>query len=292
MSWTITRRGSARSTSSHVVSRNTLRYPRQAVIDIHCHILPGLDDGPDTIEIATAMAEMAIADGITHVVATPHAHPDYAFEPAKIRQRRDELQRRFEGRLTLATGCDFHLSYENLSDIRTASSRYTINQKNYLLVEFADFSIPPSLDQALHELQLAGLVPIVTHPERNPLIRAQPKRLFKWIRQGCYAQVTAQSLLGQFGRSAQEASQKWLTAGAVHFIASDAHNVTSRPLRLKETFDWVAKTYSEELARSLLVENPLAAFEGRPLPFVPEPDEEAGTAGSRGARRKKRFWFF
>lgn len=235
---------------------------------------------------------MAIADGITHVVATPHAHPNFAFEPAKIRRLRDELQRSFEGRLTLATGCDFHLSFENLSDIRTEPSRFTINQKNYLLVEFADFSIPPSLDQALHELQLAGLVPIVTHPERNPLIRAQPERLFKWIRQGCYAQVTAQSLLGKFGRSAQEASQKWLDAGIVHFIASDAHNVTSRPLRLKETFDWIAKTYSEDLARSLLVKNPLAAFEGRPLPFVPEPDEASGASGSRSARRKKRFWFF
>jgi protein-tyrosine phosphatase len=265
----------------------------RAVIDIHCHILPGLDDGPDSIEISIAMAEMAIADGITHVIGTPHAHPNFAFDSGKIRERRDELQRLFEGGLILATGCDFHLSYENLEDIRFEPSRYTLNQKNYLLVEFADFSIPPALDQALHNLQLAGLVPIVTHPERNPLIRAQPERLFKWLGQGCYAQVTAQSLLGKFGRAAQETSQRWLAEGAVHFIASDAHNVTSRPLRLKETFDWVAKTHGEDVARALLVDNPLAAFEGRPLPFVPETSEGGlRKSDSRGLRGKKRFWFF
>jgi protein-tyrosine phosphatase len=264
------------------------------VIDIHCHILPGLDDGPESLEIAVAMAEMAVADGITHVIGTPHAHPEFAFKPEKIRERRDELQMMFEGRLILATGCDFHLSYENLEDIRREPTRFTLNQKNYLLVEFADYSIPPSLDQALHNLQLAGLTPIVTHPERNPLIRAQPERLFKWLRQGCYAQVTAQSLLGKFGRSAQATSQEWLAAGGVHFIASDAHNVTSRPLRLKETFDWVAKTHGEGVAQALLVKNPMAAFDGEPLPFVPEIDDErfGDESDRRGGRRKKRFWFF
>jgi protein-tyrosine phosphatase len=263
------------------------------VIDIHCHILPGLDDGPDSLEVSVAMGEMAIADGITHVIGTPHAHSDHVFDPVKIKQRRDELQERFEGRLILATGCDFHLSYENLEAIRFDPNRYTLNQKNYLLVEFADFSIPPSLDQALHNLQLAGLVPIVTHPERNPLIRAQPDRLFKWLGQGCYVQVTAQSLLGRFGKSAQACSQRWLADGGVHFIASDAHNVTSRPLRLKETFDWVAKIHGGDVARALLEDNPRAAFEGQPLPFVPEiGDDSSGKSDSRGARGKKRFWFF
>ena len=164
-----------------IVNRGTLGYSRLTVIDIHCHILPGLDDGPESIDISIAMAEMAIADGITHVIGTPHAHSDHVFDPVKIKERRDELQALFEGRLIVATGCDFHLSYENLEDIRFDPNRYTLNQKNYLLVEFADFSIPPSLDQALHNLQLAGLLPIVTHPERNPLIRAQPDRLFKWL---------------------------------------------------------------------------------------------------------------
>jgi len=237
------------------------------------------------------MAEMAIADGITHVIGTPHASPNHAFVPDLVRQRRDELQSRFEGRLKLATGCDFHLSFENLQEIRHEATRFTLNQKNYLLVEFADYSIPPTLDQALHELQLAGLRPIITHPERNPLIRAQPDRLYKWLRQGCYAQVTAQSLLGRFGESAKEMADVWLDAGAIHFLASDAHNTTSRPLQLKGAFDHVAQTRGEDVARAVLIDNPLAAFEGRPLPWVPELPDDADMAGAT-ARKKRRFWFF
>jgi protein-tyrosine phosphatase len=277
-----------------VVISLCLRYAARQMVDIHCHILPGLDDGAESLEISCAMAEMAIEDGVTHVIGTPHASQNHPFVPELVRQRRDELQARFEGRLILATGCDFHLSFENIQDIRQNSSRYTLNQKNYLLVEFADYSIPSSLDQALHEMQLAGLRPIITHPERNPLIRAQPERLYKWLRQGCYAQVTAQSLLGKFGKSAQEMTAHWLDARAVHFVASDAHNITSRPLRLKAAFDELAKTRGEDVAQALLVDNPLAAFEGRPLPYVPELADDIGesNSASRGQSRRKRFWFF
>jgi protein-tyrosine phosphatase len=264
------------------------------MIDIHCHILPGLDDGAESLDVACAMAEMAIVDGITHIIGTPHASQNHPFVPELVRQRRDELQAKFNGQLTLATGCDFHLSFENLQDIRHEPTRFTLNQKTYLLVEFAEYSIPPSLDQALHQLHLAGLRPIITHPERNPLIRAQPERLFHWLQQGCYSQVTAQSLLGRFGKAAQEAAENWLDGNAIHFLASDAHNTTSRPLKLKETFDLVAMRRGEDVAKALLLENPLAAFEGRSLPYVPEVAEELAVIGTsaRARKRKKKFWFF
>src|SRR5215469_12935110 len=95
-----------------------VRYSRLQMIDIHCHILPALDDGADSLETACAMAEMAITDGITHIIGTPHANQNHTFIPELVKQRRDELQDKFEGRLTFATGCDFHLSFENLQDIR------------------------------------------------------------------------------------------------------------------------------------------------------------------------------
>jgi protein-tyrosine phosphatase len=262
------------------------------MVDIHCHILPGLDDGAESMEIACAMAEMAIEDGVTHVIGTPHASSGHKFLPESIKQRRDELQARFAGRLVLATGCDFHMSFENLQEIRSDAARFTLNQKSYLLVEFADYSIPPSLDQALHQLQLAGLHPIITHPERNPLIRAQPERLFGWLAQGCYAQITAQSLHGKWGQGAQQRAEEWLTMGAVHFVASDAHNVTSRPLRLKETYELIVKEHGDDIARALLVENPLAAFEGRPLPYVPEIGEEREKPGAAKLGSWRRFWPF
>jgi protein-tyrosine phosphatase len=260
------------------------------MVDIHCHIFHGLDDGADTLETSLQMAEMAIADGITHVVATPHANSTYKFNPELIRQRQDELQAAVGDRLKLATGCDFHLSFENLQDLEKNPQKYTINQKTYLLVEFADFSIPPAMDGAIHHLHLAGLSPIITHPERNALLRAKPERMYRWLHQGSYVQITAQSLLGRFGAAAQQSAEEWLDEDRVHFVASDAHNLKSRPLQLRAAFDLVAERRGEEIANALFRENPLAAFEGRSLPYEPEqPDSDAKPVQSR---KRKRFLFF
>jgi protein-tyrosine phosphatase len=255
------------------------------MVDIHCHLLPGLDDGPETLETSLQMAEMAIQDGITHVIATPHANDRYPFVPETVRQRRDEIQNLLGSRLQIATGCDFHLSFENLNDLRRGPQKYTLNQRNYLLVEFADFAIPPTIDATLHELHLSGVQPIITHPERNALIRANPARLESWIRQGCYVQVTALSLLGRFGGPAKQFSRWLLDRDAIHFVASDAHNLKGRPLLLRKASEEVARRRSEAVAQSLFVANPMAAFEGQPLPYVPEPPDFT-------ARKKKRFWFF
>lgn len=258
------------------------------MIDIHCHLLPGLDDGPDSLEESLEMAQMAIEDGITHVVATPHANDRFPFLPELIQRRRDELQQRIGDRLALATGCDFHLSFENLEDVRTNPAKYTINQRNYLLVEFASFSIPPSMDDTLHQLQLLGVQPIITHPERNGLLCGNPKRLQGWLERGCYTQVTAQSLLGRFGEAARYWAEAWLDQDRVHFIASDAHSPKSRPPRLREAYQAVAARRGEEVAQALFHDNPLAAFEGRPLPYVPEPTDSKTSP----PKRRKRFFFF
>jgi len=258
------------------------------MVDIHCHILPGLDDGPDAIETSVQMAEAAAADGITHVVATPHANDMFVFNPETIQTRRQELQQRMGDRLQLLTGCDFHLSFENLQAVHENSSRFTINQKNYLLVEFADFAIPPSLDQALKELLMKGLKPVITHPERNPILSVNRSRVTGWVHDGCYVQVTAGALLGRFGKRAQGAAEAWLDEDAVHFVASDAHNTSSRPIQLKPAFDVVAQRKGEPVARALFRENPMAAIEGGMLPYLPDAQDPVTEAQPR----RKRFLFF
>lgn len=263
------------------------------MIDIHCHILPDLDDGSDSLETSLKMAEMAIEDGVTHVIATPHANNDYPFVPKLVSSRRDELQAKVGERLQIGTGCDFHLSYENFEALRQEPARFALNQKNYLLVEFANFSVPASLDQTLHQLQLLGLHPIITHPERNPLIRSDWERLWGWLHQGCFVQVTAQSLTGGFGERAQTAAETLLDSNAIHFIASDAHNLTSRPLRLKSAHDLIADRKGIEIAQALFEENPRAAFEGSPLPYLPAfPEVKSSRTQEKTAGRRKRFWFF
>jgi protein-tyrosine phosphatase len=219
------------------------------------------------------------------VVATPHASTGYPFDFARVRAARDDLQSRLGDRLHLATGCDFHLNPENLAALRTSPAQFCINQKDYLLVEFNEFSIPPAMDQALHHLQLAGLRPVITHPERNGILRAQPERLLRCVRTGCYGQITAGSLLGAFGSGAKSDSIAWIAQGLIHFVSSDAHNTTSRPLQLHPAFEFVRSQFGEKTAQALFVDNPLAAFEGRTLPYMPE-------AAERPAGRRKRFFFF
>ena len=183
-----------------------------------------MDDGAKSLEDSLAMAEMAIADGITHVVATPHSSDEFRFDFAAVERAAGELQAAVGTRLKIATGCDFHLNLENLAALRQNATPFCVHQKTYMLVEFNEFAIPPVVDQTLYEIQLAGLRPVVTHPERNAILRAQPERLEKWIQHGCYSQVTGGSLLGRFGPGAQQTSEQWIGRGLVHFVASDAHN--------------------------------------------------------------------
>jgi protein-tyrosine phosphatase len=255
------------------------------MVDLHCHILPGVDDGADSMEVSLAMAEMAVADGITHVVATPHSSDRFFFDFARVRRLRDELQAKIGDRLKIATGCDFHLNPENLDALRKNAPPYCINQLDYLLLEFNEISIPRGMDQTLHEIQLGGVRPIITHPERNSILRTHPERLRQWVRQGCFAQVTGGSLTGVFGPVAQRMAVEWIREGLIHFVASDAHNTRARPLRLQPAYDAVVDQFGEPIANALFLENPLAAFEGRELPHVPEVEEPA-------LPRRKWFFFF
>jgi len=259
-------------------------YALTHMVDLHCHILPGIDDGPDNLEESLAMAEDAIADGITHVAATPHASDGYPFDFATVQRLRDDLQARLGDRLTLATGCDFHVNPENLAALRESAPRFCINQRDYLLLEFNEFSIPPSMDRTLHELQLTGLRPIITHPERNAILRMQTERLRKWVTLGCFVQVTGNALTGTFGARARRDGLRWIAEGIVHFVSSDAHNTGSRPLRLRAAYDLVATEFGVEKAEALFRDNPLAAWEGRELPHVPEVATEPA--------KRKRFFFF
>jgi protein-tyrosine phosphatase len=254
------------------------------MVDLHCHILSGMDDGAKSVEESLAMAEMAIADGITHVVATPHSNSNYHFDFAVVQQACRELQQAVGERLKLATGCDFHLSPENLAALKRNAAPFCIHQKDYLLVEFNDFSIPPAMDETIYQIQLAGLRSIITHPERNGIIRTQPERLEKWIRTGGYGQVTGGSLTGTFGPAARQSALSWIARGLIHFVASDAHNLTRRPQKLSAAYEVVLAEFGREKAEALFVGNPLAAFEGRPLPHVPEIMVERP--------KKKRFLFF
>ena len=244
------------------------------MVDIHHHLLPGLDDGSNSMETSIAMAKLAAADGITHVVCSPHANGNYAFDPAVNAAKTEALRARLTEQkipLTLGSGCDFHLSFYNVNQARKDPARFSINGLGYLLVEVPDYGLPPGLTETFYELQLAGLTPILTHPERNPTLQKDPERMKEWLRGGLLIQVTADSLTGHKGKRAQRMAHDLLEKRWVHFLATDAHNTTSRPPRMREAHNMVASQYGASYAHALCLTNPLAAFLGKQFEVAEEP---------------------
>ena len=242
------------------------------MVDIHHHLLPGLDDGSTDLDTSIAMARMAAEDGITHIVATPHANGSYAYDPTANQALLQTLRETLAGEgvpLTLGLGCDFHLSYDNIQGARSDPHRYTINATDYLLIELPDFAIPPQLEESFYDLRMAGTHLILTHPERNPVLQKHPKRLAEWIQQGMLIQVTTSSVLGHMGPVAEKMAHKLLAERSVHFLATDAHNTGRRPPKMRAACELVAKKHGSEYANLICRENPLAVFEGRSLPAQP-----------------------
>jgi protein-tyrosine phosphatase len=257
------------------------------MIDIHHHLLFGLDDGPSDIEISVAMAEMSIQNGVTHIVCTPHSSEHYKFDPALNRERMETVQKRVGNKVTLALGCDFHLMFDNIEDAIANPTKYTINGKNYLLVP--DHGISQNMREIFFRLGVAGMTSIITHPERNPVLARHPERMADWLRAGCYIQITAASLTGRFGKVAQKVSHELLKRNWVNFLATDAHDLTSRPPMLRDAYMLVADKYGKETADRLCIHNPHAAFYGEAMPPQPEPEglhPELETRGSVGLLSK------
>ena len=241
------------------------------MFDIHYHLLFGVDDGPKEFEDSLALGEASIVDGVTHIVCTPHSNDKYNFDPALNRERMLMLQERFEGRLTLGLGCDFHLSFENVEDLYKDPSRYTINGGRYLLVEFPDFGIQPNIANVFYKMITSGITPIITHPERNPTILNDSSIMIEWLRIGCLVQVTASSLTGRFGSRAQEMSVKLLKKNWIHIIASDAHSTERRGPAMSKAYAWLTDEWGQETAERLCVLNPKAVYFDELLPQQPAP---------------------
>ncbi|MEO5926297.1 MAG: CpsB/CapC family capsule biosynthesis tyrosine phosphatase [Bryobacteraceae bacterium] len=251
------------------------------MIDIHSHVLFGVDDGARTIEDSLAMLRMAAEHGTTDIVATPHASPSYKFDPECNRDRLAQLEEQAGGVLRLHTGCDFHLSFDNIQDAIEHPSKYTIDHKNYLMVEFSDMLVFHNTAEIFGRLMDAGMIPVITHPERNPLLRQRIDTMAEWIAEGARVQVTAQSLTGRFGKRAEAFSRRLLDRGMVHVIASDGHDIEHRPPCMDTAFEWLKANYSEETATLLCVTNPGAALASEPM--------QSATVSK--PRSGKRSWF-
>ena len=236
------------------------------MFDIHSHILPEVDDGPKSWEAAEAMCRMAAADGIERMVATPHSNDRYFYDREYLSNLLQELQRRIGDRPKLSLGCDFHLSFENMQSALQDPTRYRIGNGRYLLVEFSNFSIPAQVDEWFTNMCQAGTTPIITHPERNPILQESPQRVLQWIELGCTVQVTGSIFTGSWGARARQVAEWLLQRKGVHFLATDAHDTERRPPVLSAARRALAKQFGEPIAHALVEANPQAVMNDTPLP--------------------------
>jgi len=235
------------------------------VIDLHTHILPGLDHGPADWSEALEMCRIAVADGITTIAATPHVSEVFPNTPERIAGAIDELRSRLAAAavpLTVVAGGDYHIR----PDLAPGNVLTLGGNGRYFLLEFPYQVLPPRADAFVRILLGRGLTPIVTHPERTVSLQHDWRRLEPLVKEGALVQLTAGSLVGDFGRAAAAAAERFLKKGWVHLLASDAHWARERVPRLAQGRDAAARLLGPAGAQALVDANARAVLEGRDLP--------------------------
>lgn len=241
------------------------------MIDIHFHCLPGIDDGPSGWEEAVALCRAAAADGTTKLIATPHVlRNGWVNDDAGVR---DQLVLRLNtllgGRPSVLAGCEYFFSSDllQLIDRGRGGPLTRLNRTRYLLLEFPPGPLPHGTFATFHELSMMDITPVIAHPERNRLFATSSERLADLVDRGALVQITAGSLLGDFGDGPQGACEEFFRRGIVHLLASDAHSLDRRPPRLAAARRFVRMKWGSEAEAGLFEANPAALLRSEPLPW-------------------------
>ncbi|HEY5648962.1 MAG TPA: CpsB/CapC family capsule biosynthesis tyrosine phosphatase [Nitrospiria bacterium] len=228
------------------------------MIDLHCHILPNLDDGPHTIEESVAMVRLAWKDGIRMIVASSHITPGiYDNSPLRIVETTDKLNERLKEEkipVRIVPGADNRIFPEMIENPESFLRINTVSP--YFLLEFPHDMVPPGSGNLAESLLNEGLIPVITHPERNRELQIKPEKLGPFVKMGCLVQVTAMSLTGDFGWFARDTSEYFMKEGLVHVIATDAHDTRKRPPVLSRGLKQAAEWVGEEAAGRMVLETP------------------------------------
>ncbi|WP_419881728.1 tyrosine-protein phosphatase [Peribacillus sp. B-H-3] len=221
------------------------------MIDIHCHILPGIDDGAKTIQDSLEMAKLAVQEGITSIIATPH-HKNGSYDNtktdilSKVKELNEVLKNAFIP-LTILPGQETRIYGEILEDYEAGEILPLNISSTYLFIELPSGHVPRYTERLLYDVQNKGLTPIIVHPERNQELIQNPDILYQLVKNGALTQVTASSLVGYFGKIIKKFSHQLIKANLTHFVSSDAHNITNRSFKIIEALDEIEKQYGVDM---------------------------------------------
>ena len=217
--------------------------------DLHCHLLPGIDDGPKTIDQSLALARAAVEQGITHILCTPHYNPAYPNTKTEILQAVQEFEavlKKNDLPLEIQAGQEVHIKPDLIEDIKKNKIIFWGNKEQFLLIEFPTFSVPLFSERIFDTLAGLNKIPIIVHPERNYYFMKDPNRLIPFIQLGALVQVTAGSIRGKFGKDSQKCAVKMVKNNLAHIISSDAHNLKNRNFQMAEAYSELEKITSTE----------------------------------------------
>ncbi|MEM8750441.1 MAG: CpsB/CapC family capsule biosynthesis tyrosine phosphatase [Pseudomonadota bacterium] len=238
------------------------------MIDLHSHILPGIDDGATDMAMSVRMAELALADGVTHMACTPHVMPEvYENRSDDILTSIAMLDGELKARsldLTLVSGCDAHVCFDMLEKLKSGDI-LTLNNTRYFLFEPSHHIAPPNIVGFCRRLIAQGFVPVLTHPERLSWLATRYSLVQDMHKLGVVIQLTAASITGRFGQMAQRLSDRMLDDGLVDVIATDAHNIKGRPPGLTEAREAIENRLGTEVAWRLVRGNPEKILADAPI---------------------------
>jgi len=246
------------------------------MIDLHSHILPGLDDGARNTGESLEMARIAERDGVEKIVATPHLfrgnfiHEDLSI----IEKKRSELSQALKEnniRVEILAGAEVHISHNLIDKIRENRENLVLGESSYMFVEFPSDLVFSGAKNLFFELMSEGINPIIAHPERNSVFIHNPSLLYELIQMGGLSQANSGSFSGLYGRRVEEAVLHFLKLNLIHFIASDSHNTHSVVSRLSEAVKVARMIIGEEETRALVKDNPQAVLDDKDIPYLPEP---------------------
>lgn len=241
------------------------------MIDIHCHILPNVDDGSESLEESIEMAKIAESEGITRIVNTSHCHFDFKYK--KGNELKLELEKFNQAlkeeniNIEVLLGNELYYT-SDLIERFDELDFFSMNNSKYILMEFSPINFPKNIEDVIYEIKIRGYIPIIAHAERYKQVQEDVNIVLDCIKEGTLIQVNASSILGKNGEKAEDTSKKLLDNNMVHFVATDAHSSNRRRPLIKDSYNYILKNYGKEVSEKLFIENPTAVIENRDISIL------------------------